>query len=177
MGAGGARWRARRHRDLRTSCVFMKTNAHKEAMGAIALHDYAPVYATYGVACHAAAAVRVAHVCVCVWCSGTTSVKLFSTNGENLDTVRYHDGFLGQRVSAVSALAFHRCGLRCGMGYCCVFVLWMFVAVRVCVCVCVCVCLCVCVYVCACVRVCVCVRGPTSRILQARDAVGNGRSR
>ena len=32
---------------------------------------------------------------------------MFDFNGNCLNTIRYHDGFLGQRIGPVSSLAFH----------------------------------------------------------------------
>ena len=34
-------------------------------------------------------------------------IKVFDFNGNCLNTIRYHDGFLGQRIGPVSSLAFH----------------------------------------------------------------------
>ena len=34
-------------------------------------------------------------------------VKLLTYSGEQLGMIRYHDGFLGQRIGPVSCLAFH----------------------------------------------------------------------
>jgi regulator-associated protein of mTOR len=34
-------------------------------------------------------------------------IKLMSLQGKEISTIRYHDGFLGQRIGPVSALAFH----------------------------------------------------------------------
>lgn len=34
-------------------------------------------------------------------------IKLMSFQGNEISTIRYHDGFLGQRIGPVSALAFH----------------------------------------------------------------------
>ena len=41
--------------------------------------------------------------------SGSASqiIKVYSLNGENLSTIRYHDGFMGQRIGPISCLAFH----------------------------------------------------------------------
>ncbi|XP_015778065.1 PREDICTED: regulatory-associated protein of mTOR-like [Acropora digitifera] len=44
-----------------------------------------------------------------VFATGSTSqvIKVYSLNGENLSTIRYHDGFMGQRIGPISCLAFH----------------------------------------------------------------------
>jgi len=34
-------------------------------------------------------------------------VKVFTNDGQSLSTIRYHDGFLGQRIGPISSLAFH----------------------------------------------------------------------
>jgi regulator-associated protein of mTOR len=34
-------------------------------------------------------------------------IKVFNQNGDELSLIRYHDGFLGQRIGPVSALNFH----------------------------------------------------------------------
>lgn len=44
-----------------------------------------------------------------VFATGSASqiIKVYSLNGENLSTIRYHDGFMGQRIGPISCLAFH----------------------------------------------------------------------
>jgi len=39
--------------------------------------------------------------------SGTQHIKVYNMNGETLNTIRYHEGFLGQRIGPISTLAFH----------------------------------------------------------------------
>jgi len=34
-------------------------------------------------------------------------VKVFTNDGQSLSTIRYHDGFLGQRIGPISSLTFH----------------------------------------------------------------------
>ncbi|XP_037081682.1 regulatory-associated protein of mTOR-like [Pollicipes pollicipes] len=34
-------------------------------------------------------------------------ISLYTLTGESLNTIRYHDGFMGQRIGPVSCLAFH----------------------------------------------------------------------
>ncbi len=40
-----------------------------------------------------------------------------TTAGQNLDTIRYHIGFLGQRIGPVSTLSFHPHKLLLGAGF------------------------------------------------------------
>ena len=44
-----------------------------------------------------------------VFLSGSASqmIKVYSLGGANLSTIRYHDGFMGQRIGPISCLAFH----------------------------------------------------------------------
>ena len=60
--------------------------AHRSPMTALAVQPYAPVLASG---------------------SHNQYIKLFNTAGDELGTIRYHDGFLGQRIGPVSCLAFH----------------------------------------------------------------------
>ncbi len=39
--------------------------------------------------------------------SASQIIKVFSLNGENLSSIRYHDGFMGQRIGPISCLNFH----------------------------------------------------------------------
>lgn len=34
-------------------------------------------------------------------------IGVYNTSGDNLSTIKYHEGFLGQRIGAASCLAFH----------------------------------------------------------------------
>lgn len=44
-----------------------------------------------------------------VFATGSASqiIKVYSLDGSNLSTIRYHDGFMGQRIGPISCLAFH----------------------------------------------------------------------
>ena len=39
--------------------------------------------------------------------SANQIIKVFNMNGHNISTIRYHDGFMGQRIGPISCLAFH----------------------------------------------------------------------
>ena len=39
--------------------------------------------------------------------SANQIIKVFNLNGDSISTVRYHDGFMGQRIGPISCLAFH----------------------------------------------------------------------
>ncbi|KAG1683862.1 hypothetical protein DVH05_012718 [Phytophthora capsici] len=60
--------------------------AHRSPMTALAVHDYAPVFASG---------------------SHNQFIKVFRSDGEQLALIRYHEGFLGERIGPVSCLAFH----------------------------------------------------------------------
>lgn len=64
----------------------MAFDAHRSPMTALAHHPVAPVFASG---------------------SHHKYIHLFNTQGDVLSTIRYHEGFFKQRISAVSALAFH----------------------------------------------------------------------
>ena len=34
-------------------------------------------------------------------------IKVYNLDGGNLSTIRYHDGFMGQRIGPISCLEFH----------------------------------------------------------------------
>jgi regulator-associated protein of mTOR len=73
--------------DMRkSSAPYLEVEAHKGNLTSIAVHRYAPVIATG---------------------SGKQLIKTFSTSGEQLSLVRYHNSFLGQRIGPVSSLHFH----------------------------------------------------------------------
>jgi len=55
-------------------------------MTALAVHDFAPILAS---------------------ASQNQKIRVHSFTGEELGMIRYHDGFLGQRIGPVSCLAFH----------------------------------------------------------------------
>eukprot|EP01116_Phalansterium_solitarium_P015860 TRINITY_DN354_c0_g2_i1.p1 TRINITY_DN354_c0_g2~~TRINITY_DN354_c0_g2_i1.p1 ORF type:complete len:1471 (+),score=651.08 TRINITY_DN354_c0_g2_i1:184-4596(+) len=68
-------------------CASFRTMIHsKMTMTAMAVHDYAPLLAC-----------------------GTQNqkIKVYDFAGELLSLIRYHDGFLGQRIGPVSCLSFH----------------------------------------------------------------------
>ena len=103
--------RSRRAHSLRT------IEAHQQGMSAMAVHAYAPVVARYvpmppprSIAQGRRQRLRKR------WCgvgacahSGTSQqqVKVYTNDGQALSTIRYHDGFLGQRIGPISSLAFH----------------------------------------------------------------------
>lgn len=68
--------------------IALKTiTAHTHSvMTALSVHDYAPLIATG---------------------SQDQRIKVMNFNGDELSIIRYHDGFLGQRIGPVSSLAFH----------------------------------------------------------------------
>ena len=39
--------------------------------------------------------------------SASQVIKIFNLNGDNLGLIRYHDGFMGQRIGPINCLAFH----------------------------------------------------------------------
>lgn len=55
-------------------------------MSSLSVHDYIPVFATG---------------------SQAQKIKVFNFAGEELNLIRYHDGFLGQRIGPISCLKFH----------------------------------------------------------------------
>ncbi len=77
--------------DLRSGstkqCSPMKTFAtkNKSEVSAFALHSVAPVLA----------------------CGYLEQIHLYNLNGEQLRVIRYHEGFLEERIGPISALAFH----------------------------------------------------------------------
>ncbi|OQR91926.1 regulatory-associated protein of mTOR [Achlya hypogyna] len=75
--------------DLRYHKTSVRTlEAHRSPMTALAVHNYAPVFARS---------------------SGSHNqfIKVFRHDGEQLALIRYHEGFLGERIGPVSCLAFH----------------------------------------------------------------------
>ena len=72
--------------DLRHSHSTKTIEAHSTGMSAMAVHNHAPVIASG---------------------SHNQYVKVFNMEGNPLSTIRYHDGFLGQRIGPISAMAFH----------------------------------------------------------------------
>ncbi|KAE9254607.1 hypothetical protein PF004_g960 [Phytophthora fragariae] len=73
--------------DLRYPKNSVKSlEAHRSPMTALAVHDYAPIFASG---------------------SHNQFIKVFRSDGEQLALIRYHEGFLGERIGPVSCLAFH----------------------------------------------------------------------
>jgi regulator-associated protein of mTOR len=74
--------------DPRSTVSFKTVQAHTQSvMTALAVHDQAPLFATG---------------------SQDQRIKVFNQNSDQeLSLIRYHDGFLGQRIGPVSALNFH----------------------------------------------------------------------
>jgi len=60
--------------------------SNNEPTSALAVHDFAPVLACGSL---------------------SQKIKLINFAGDELSLIRYHDGFLGQRIGPVSCLAFH----------------------------------------------------------------------
>eukprot|EP01117_Protostelium_nocturnum_P006486 TRINITY_DN2337_c0_g1_i2.p1 TRINITY_DN2337_c0_g1~~TRINITY_DN2337_c0_g1_i2.p1 ORF type:complete len:1347 (+),score=433.49 TRINITY_DN2337_c0_g1_i2:163-4203(+) len=58
----------------------------RNVMSALAVHDYMPIFACG---------------------SQNQKIKVYNFNGDELNEIRYHDGFLGQRIGPVSCLSFH----------------------------------------------------------------------
>lgn len=73
--------------DMRkSSAPYLEVAAHRGHLTSLTAHRYAPVIATG---------------------SGKQLIKIFSTNGKQLNIVKYHNSFLGQRIGPVSAVRFH----------------------------------------------------------------------
>jgi regulator-associated protein of mTOR len=73
--------------DVRTGRSYRQLRAHENPMTAIALHNFAPILATG---------------------SHNQFIKTFNLNTlEAINVIRYHDGFLGQRIGPISCIAFH----------------------------------------------------------------------
>ena len=73
--------------DLRTMRSLKTLEVHKSPLTALAVHKKAPIMATG---------------------SHAQFIKLLTMNGEQIgDIIKYHDGFLGQRIGPVSCLNFH----------------------------------------------------------------------
>lgn len=49
------------------------------------------------------------HNCAPIMASGSHNqfIKVVTLAGDTLNVIRYHDGFLGQRIGPISCLAFH----------------------------------------------------------------------
>jgi len=73
--------------DMRkSSAPYLEVEALKGHLTALTVHRHAPVIATG---------------------SGKQLIKTFSTSGELLSRVRFHNSYLGQKIGPVSALGFH----------------------------------------------------------------------
>lgn len=73
--------------DLRqTGCALVQSFDRKEKISSLVAHQYAPVIATGSV---------------------SQRITFFNFKGEELSQVKYHEGFLGQRIGPISCLAFH----------------------------------------------------------------------
>ncbi len=82
--------------DLRVPRCVTALLAHSRGfMTAFAQHDYAPLWATG---------------------SSGQQARVFTNAGEPLADVRFHDGFVGQRIGQVSALAWHPHKLMLAIG-------------------------------------------------------------
>ncbi len=73
--------------DLRTLRTYKTLEVQKSPLTALAVHNCAPIMATG---------------------SHAQFIKVLTLGGEQLgNIIKYHDGFLGQRIGPVSCLAFH----------------------------------------------------------------------
>jgi regulatory associated protein of mTOR len=73
--------------DIRNMRVYKTLDVFKHPLTALAVHRCLPIMATG---------------------SHAQVVKVFTMGGDQLDRdIKYHDGFLGQRIGPVSCLAFH----------------------------------------------------------------------
>eukprot|EP00960_Hanusia_phi_P064316 765762-Hanusia_phi.AAC.4 len=77
-----------------------EAQAHKERITAMALHPYAPVLAA-GSDAQMVGCPHVGYVLI------DLQVNVISTGGEVLNTIKYHEGFLGQRIGPICSVAFH----------------------------------------------------------------------
>lgn len=82
--------------DLRTMRTYKTLEVQKSPLTALAVHNSAPIMATG---------------------SHAQFIKLLTLGGEQLGgIIKYHDGFLGQRIGPVSCLAFHPVRLMLAAG-------------------------------------------------------------
>lgn len=70
----------------KSSAPYLEVAAHRGHLTSLTAHRHAPVIATG---------------------SGKQLIKTFNTNGKQLNMVKYHNSFLGQRIGPVNALCFH----------------------------------------------------------------------
>ena len=83
--------------DLRTMRTYKTLEVHKSPLTALAMHNSAPIIATG---------------------SHAQFIKILTLGGDQLGgIIKYHDGFLGQRVGPVSCLAFHPTRLMLAAGF------------------------------------------------------------
>ncbi|KAH9602594.1 hypothetical protein KSS87_022001 [Heliosperma pusillum] len=68
------------------SDAYLTIDAHRGSLTALAVHRHAPIVASG---------------------SAKQLVKVFSLEGDQLGTVRYHPTFMAQKIGPVSCLAFH----------------------------------------------------------------------
>ncbi|KAI7745103.1 hypothetical protein M8C21_017803 [Ambrosia artemisiifolia] len=66
--------------------AYLTINAHRGSLTAFAIHRHAPLVAS---------------------CSAKQLIKVFNTEGERLDTIRYSPNFMAQKVGSATSLAFH----------------------------------------------------------------------
>lgn len=82
--------------DLRVLRTYKTLEVHKSPLTALALHNNAPIMATG---------------------SHAQFIKILTLGGDQLGgIIKYHDGFLGQRIGPVSCLAFHPVKLMLAAG-------------------------------------------------------------
>ncbi|GMF12432.1 unnamed protein product [Phytophthora lilii] len=96
--------------DLRYPKNSVKSlEAHRSPMTALAVHDYAPIFARCVLAYYYARVNCKILTFVFPYFSGSHNqfIKVFRSDGEQLALIRYHEGFLGERIGPVSCLAFH----------------------------------------------------------------------
>ena len=82
--------------DVRTQSCLRTVEAHRTALTALDTHHFAPVFATG---------------------SRNQTIKVFGHDGHTISMIRFHDGFLGRRVSPVSCLTFHPTKLIFAAGF------------------------------------------------------------
>ena len=82
--------------DLRSMRTFKSFEVHKSPLTALAVHSCAPIIATG---------------------SHAQFIKILTLGNDQLGSIiKYHDGFLGQRIGPVSCLAFHPTRMRLAAG-------------------------------------------------------------
>lgn len=82
--------------DIRNSNrPYLSIDAHRGSLTALAVHRHAPVIASG---------------------SAKQYIKVFSITGDQLNMVRYHNSFMGQRIGPVSCLSFHPYNIQLAAG-------------------------------------------------------------